>query len=271
MRRRRPVGSVALALSVLLLLLAMTSRTAQARTEAPTRTPRPSRGRLSHQATQVQPRQNGHQSQDARPQLLLRPLPSDDLPVIDLVEPVGRMYDPGPEDLDPENLQRILAGHFDPKFMAVDRPKESYLHPNGSLRPGFRLRKGRLVPARPMPPELHKLRLKNIDLPGRLRIRLDMGRRLRRKMRRLLWTYTYCPLVYRWKDLGKRFWPRWIREGRCYKSRRSCSFPPGMSCREKNSTEKTVLRWHCRDWTQRRHCRWIPATMSILVECSCSC
>ncbi|KAH8037630.1 hypothetical protein HPB51_015064 [Rhipicephalus microplus] len=266
MRRRRPAGPVALALAVL-LLLAMTSRTTQARTGAP---PRTTRGRHNHQMTEQQ-RHGGHQGQDSKPPLLLRPLPSDDLPVIDLVEPVGHLYDPGPDDLDPVKLQRILAGHFDPKFMAVQRPKESYLHPNGTLKPGFRLRKGRLVPARPMPVELQKIRLKNIDLPGGLRVRLNMGRRLRRKMRQLLWTYTYCPLVYRWKDLGLRFWPRWIREGRCYKSRRSCSFPPGMSCREKSSTEKTVLRWHCRDWTQKRQCRWIPATMSILVECSCSC
>lgn len=270
MQRRRLAGPVVLALLVL-LLLAMTSRTAQARTGAPPKPPRPSRARQSQQMAQLQQHQGGHQGQDVKPPLLLRPLPSDDLPVIDLVEPVGHLYDPGPEDLDPVNLQRILAGHFDPKFMAVQRPKESYLHPNGSLKPGFRLRKGRLVPARPMPRELQKIRLKNIELPGGLRVRLDMGRRLRRKMRQLLWTYTYCPLVYRWKDLGLRFWPRWIREGRCYKSRRSCSFPPGMSCREKSSTEKTVLRWHCRDWAQRRQCRWILATMSILVECSCSC
>ncbi|KAM7296593.1 noggin-2 [Ixodes scapularis] len=202
---------------------------------------------------------------------LLRPLPSHDLPVIDLVEPAGHVYDPGPEDLDITRLQRTLAGHFDPKFMAVHRPKESFLHPNGSLQPGFRLKKGRLVPARPMPRDLQRIRLKGLDFPGGIKVRLDLGRKLRRKLRQLLWTYTYCPLVYRWKDLGLRFWPRWIREGRCYNSRRSCSFPPGMTCREKTSAEKTVLRWHCRDWTQRRQCRWIPATLSVLVECSCSC
>ncbi|KAL1443510.1 hypothetical protein MTO96_007421 [Rhipicephalus appendiculatus] len=129
MRRRRPAGPVALALPVL-LLLAMTSRTTQARTGAPPRTTRSPRGRHSHQMAQQQ-RQGGHQGQDFKPPLLLRPLPSDDLPVIDLVEPVGHLYDPGPEDLDPVKLQRILAGHFDPKFMAVQRPKESYLHPNG--------------------------------------------------------------------------------------------------------------------------------------------
>ncbi|KAH7943288.1 hypothetical protein HPB52_006722 [Rhipicephalus sanguineus] len=130
MRRRRPAGPVALALPVL-LLLAMTSRTTQARTGAPPRTTRSPRSRHSHHMGQLQQRHGGHQGQDFKPPLLLRPLPSDDLPVIDLVEPVGHLYDPGPEDLDPVKLQRILAGHFDPKFMAVQRPKESYLHPNG--------------------------------------------------------------------------------------------------------------------------------------------
>lgn len=273
MRRWSAAGPVALGpLLLLLLLLAMTSLTAQARSGAPPKVARPTRGRQSHQMAQLQQQQQGHQQgQGVKPPLLLRPLPSDDLPVLDLVEPAGHVYDPGPEDLDAAALQRILAGHFDPKFMAVHRPKESLLHPNGSLQPGFRLKKGRLVPARPMPRELQRIRLKSVDFPGGIKLRLNMGRRMRRKMRQLLWTYTYCPLVYRWKDLGLRFWPRWIREGRCYKSRRSCSFPPGMTCREKRSTEKTLLRWHCRDWAQRRQCRWILATISVLVECSCSC
>ncbi|XP_064479864.1 noggin-2-like [Ornithodoros turicata] len=204
------------------------------------------------------------------PQGALRPAPSHDLPVIDLIESPDRMYDPGPQDLDPVHLKKLLGHRFDANVMSLHRPKESIRHPNGTLQPGFRLKRGRLVPKSKMPRDIQKLRLRNLHFPGGHNVRLDAGRRLRRKMRQLLWTYTYCPLVYRWKDLGIRFWPRWIRDGRCYNGR-SCSFPAGMTCKEKSSAEKTILRWHCRDWLTRTDCRWIPATLTILVECVCAC
>ncbi|XP_046404150.1 5E5 antigen-like [Ischnura elegans] len=46
--------------------------------------------------------------------------------------------------------------------------------------------------------------------------------RWRRRLRRLLLSITHCPVRWTWKDVGIRFWPRWIKEGRC-----GGKIPPG--------------------------------------------
>lgn len=54
-----------------------------------------------------------------------------------------------------------------------------------------------------------------------------------------------CPVEFTWKDLGKTFWPRWVRDGACVDRKGSCSFPTGMHCVPAASTTVHLLRWQC--------------------------
>lgn len=55
-----------------------------------------------------------------------------------------------------------------------------------------------------------------------------------------------CSVEYVWSDLGKSFWPRWIKKGRCGRTdTMSCSWPPGMSCVPSSIRVLNLLRWHC--------------------------
>lgn len=201
----------------------------------------------------------------------MRPQPSHDLPVLDLIEPKDKRYDPSPSDLNPRALREKLGRDFDKHFMSETRPLESILHPNGSVDLSFkRTRNGRLVPSAKMPKEIRHLRLHSLKLPDGSRFRMKVSKKMRRRFKQLLWSYTYCPVAYRWKDLGQRFWPRWVKEGSCL-TLGSCSFPAGMSCKPHRFARKTVLRWHCQDWTRRRHCKWIPVNIPVILECSCGC
>ncbi|XP_010224591.1 PREDICTED: noggin-2-like, partial [Tinamus guttatus] len=100
--------------------------------------------------------------------------------------------------------------------------------------------------------------------------RLKVGKKARRKVLQWLWAYTYCPVLYTWKDLGVRFWPRYIKEGNCF-AEKSCSFPEGMFCKPVKSVTKTFLRWHCQGWSSQKYCTWIPVQYPLISECKCSC
>ncbi|XP_060077723.1 noggin-like [Ylistrum balloti] len=195
-----------------------------------------------------------------------RPVPSDDLPVIELIENPDNSFNPTDRDTDYRQLRRLLGHHFDKNFMSTVRPLESVIRPNGTL--DFKLKKGR-------PKERRPNFIKYFGSPvftgvGSQSSKLRVSRRTRKKIQKYLWSSTHCPVFHTWKDLGVRFWPRWIKEGQCYK-RKSCSIPPGMTCRPSGSTSKTILRWHCRDWQKNAVCRWIHINYPIITRCSCEC
>lgn len=212
-----------------------------------------------------------------------RPIPDDDvdgLPVLPLdVSTVGQLG-PSSRDLELRTLTALLGEEFDIEFMAITRPTESLTHPNGTylydasaITRGFAVRLPRLrgfrIPGSP-------------DSVSRIAIK---GRAARRRAQRYLAAYSYCPVFARWRDLGRRFWPRWIREGSCRGDQRvrSCSVPPGMTCRPHRSTTKTVLWWHCRTSSRGRPgqataslsssqaCGWIHIKYPIIIDCKCSC
>lgn len=56
-----------------------------------------------------------------------------------------------------------------------------------------------------------------------------------------------CPVEFTWKDLGREFWPRWIRYGTCVERKGTCSFPTGMHCVPGATTTVHILRWQCKD------------------------
>ncbi|KAG2456009.1 noggin-2 [Polypterus senegalus] len=193
-----------------------------------------------------------------QPYLRLRPSPSDNLPVVDIIEHPDPEYDPREQDLNEKLLRKKLGSNFDPNFMSVSAP----LHANHSVQEP--LHKFRLPG--PMPSEIKKMDLS--ETPYGLRMKI--GKKARRKFLQWLWTYTHCPVVYAWKDLGVRFWPRYIKEGSCF-SERSCSFPEGMFCKPVKSVTKTFLRWYCQGFLRQKYCTWIPVQYPIISECKCSC
>lgn len=78
----------------------------------------------------------------------------------------------------------------------------------------------------------------NTFLGSKLRTRLSP--KLKRKLIQFLWAYTACPILQKWRDLGIRFWPRWLKEGHC-ESKRSCSIPPSMTCSPSEAEYKVLL------------------------------
>ncbi len=178
--------------------------------------------------------------------------------------------------------------------MSISQPKEAILYPNGTaeyveypvrynnnLSPASGNRKkgssssnSNSSPSRSSSassPSTSKWNhLGSLQLPDGSRVRTRLSRKVRKKLEKFLWLYTQCPVIYRWKDLGSRYWPRWIKQGHCT-ANQSCSFPPGMSCRASEEREVVLLRWHCQYWDPPRFCKWIPLHYPIIRQCSCGC
>ncbi|VDP67173.1 unnamed protein product [Echinostoma caproni] len=104
------------------------------------------------------------------------------------------------------------------------------------------------------------------------RRRARQKRRVRKALRRLLMDYTSCPVLYRWRDWGQRFWPRWIKEGKCVNlGQTSCSIPPGMFCVEAAHRSIVVLRFLCFTSWPRSSCSWYRFNLPVLSRCQCGC
>jgi len=82
--------------------------------------------------------------------------------------------------------------------------------------------------------------------PDNLQLPDQLPAQYQELMRTWLVHRSTCPVEYVWTDLGKSFWPRWIKNGRCGRSETmSCSWPPGMSCMPSSIKVLNLLRWHC--------------------------
>ncbi|XP_020641656.3 noggin [Pogona vitticeps] len=205
--------------------------------------------------------------------LHIRPAPSDNLPLVDLIEHPDPLFDPKEKDLNDTLLRSLLGTHFDPAFMAVSLPEER-LGGDDLAELDLLLRQR---PSGAMPGEIKSLEF--AEGGGGLSPQGGGGgggskkhrlsKKLRRKLQLWLWSQTFCPVLYTWNDLGSRFWPRYVKVGSCF-SKRSCSVPEGMVCKPAKSVHLTILRWRC----QRRggqRCTWIPIQYPIIAECKCSC
>ncbi|XP_075225567.1 noggin-like [Lycorma delicatula] len=209
----------------------------------------------------------------------LRPGPPlEDLPPPDLIESPNRMHDPKPSELNITALRLKLGRNLDPTYMSITKPVETEPLDNSQFL-YKRNRRGRLVPMGEMPKHLKDMDFKFLRLPDGSRLRTRVSAKLKKKLQQFLWAFTSCPVAYRWKDLGLRFWPRWLKEGHCPAGKTSCSVPPGMKCRPSSTLHKTILRWHCKPAVfdnsalqpQQRHCQWIKVEYPIVTECSCAC
>lgn len=223
---------------------------------------------LSGQSTMEQKRY-----QQLSPQQMgLKPAnPLDEVPFIDLIETAPSLDDPRISELNITTLRLKLGSNYDPNVMSIHPPADK----EDSSYFGFRRnRLGRLIPTGTMPDYLSKIDFKYLTLTNGSKLRTKISPKLKRKIQQFLWAYTACPVVYKWKDLGIRFWPRYLKTGHCPKNV-SCSVPPGMTCRPSASTHKTLLRWLCKSYlhspSPHRHCQWIKVDYPVLTECSCSC
>lgn len=193
-----------------------------------------------------------------------RPEPSDGLPILPLQYPQDKQTLPTDSDLDPYYLQRFMGSQYEPEFMSPVQPVESIYNPNGTYEYNFK----NSLPNGEMPEDIRNL---VFTLPGPKKKIKVKSKSVRKRIQRYLTGYTYCPVHYKWRDLGVRFWPRWIKEGTCDSSPhagRSCSIPAGMTCKPKQSQAKTLLWWHCR---RKDPCKWIYIQYPIITGCKCSC
>ncbi|XP_061665737.1 noggin-3 [Syngnathoides biaculeatus] len=185
--------------------------------------------------------------------LLLRPVPSEHLPLVELKEDPDPLLDPREKDLNETELRGALGGHFDARFMSV-LPPSSPEHED----PRDRDREAAGSPES----DPHAL-----DSGGK---KQKPSRNLRRRLQMWLRSYAACPVLRAWTDVGVRFWPRYVKTGRC-PDERSCSVPEGMRCAPAKAEHLTLLRWRCVRRKAARKCAWIPVQYPVVSECRCSC
>lgn len=185
----------------------------------------------------------------------LRPFPTDQMPIPILEEDPNPEYDPRPQDINSERLRDMLE--YLPNVM-------SYHYPHNFDDNGMTESLSKRIPQ-----EIKKL----FKRSGRSRKQRRFSRRIARHKRAIQsWLHqeTACPVRYRWKDLGIRFWPRYIKEGFCDSSK-SCSIPPGMKCKSSAQISITILRWYCQGILEQKFCTWIPIKYPLISECKCQC
>ncbi|XP_064620782.1 noggin-2-like [Lineus longissimus] len=191
-----------------------------------------------------------------------RPMPSETHSAVDLIEPVDPSLDPKGLELNPRILHKILGSNFNPEFMSVEQPLEMILSPNGTYSSPDRHH---------IPRDLRRLVRKVVSKDSDNSL-LKVSKRIRNKVKRFLISYTHCSVLHKWKDIGVRFWPRWIKTGSC-DSKQSCSIPAGMRCKPMASTKLTLLRYFCvSNWdTKEKDCSWIEAQIPVTSGCKCGC
>lgn len=195
-----------------------------------------------------------------QPYYLLRPIPSDSLPVVELKEDPDPVFDPTERDLNETELRSVL-GDFDRRFLSVAPPAEDSHAGSHDLGDTHAQRFGGALPK--------EIRAVDFDAP-QLGKKQKANRKLRRRLQQWLWAYSFCPLTHAWTDLGSRFWPRFVRNGSCL-SKRSCSVPEGMTCKAASSTHLSILRWRCVHRKAGLKCAWIPVHYPVITDCKCSC
>uniref|UniRef100_A0A0A9W9Y9 Noggin n=1 Tax=Lygus hesperus TaxID=30085 RepID=A0A0A9W9Y9_LYGHE len=179
----------------------------------------------------------------------------------DLIETIDPSSDPKPTDLNVTLLSAKLGPALDMEYSSITKPTKNMLT---SYFPFRRNRKGRLVPVGTMPKHVREVELGYVRLGDGTKVKTRVPSRLRKKLRQLLWALTACPVGHRWRDLGSRFWPRWLKEGYCPAT--TCSIPAGMKCRPSATEHKYLLRWHC-----RKTCTWIKVQYPVVTDCVCAC
>ena len=163
--------------------------------------------------------------------------------------------DPKNEDLKEQSLLRIL-GNYVSSHLSTKIPKDF-----DNIQRENEVTEKELL--KTMPQSLKTIKF---DLPEMPR-RHARSQALTSLLQLLLWRRSYCPVEYKWMDLGKYVWPRYMKVGYCPK--KSCSIPVGMTCQPSKQDEKVrLLLWFC---SRSRKCSWKIYSESITTECKCQC
>lgn len=162
--------------------------------------------------------------------------------------------DPQATDMKEVKLRPIL-GDYVSSFLSTKKPQ------NFGTILGDSISEGELL--KTMPSSLKAI---DFSVP-----KTSRRRRTRSKTQSLfrlwLWNISYCPVLYRWTDLGKYVWPRYMKIGFCPK--KSCSYPAGMTCQPSRKDAKVkVLLWYC---SRSKKCSWKVYNENITTKCQCSC
>jgi noggin len=193
---------------------------------------------------------------------LLRPSPSDELPVkMLMLLPTSKNQ--LPKEHDRRLARKTLGTDYNSEFMSDVRPLADILRPNDSLEIDYKNYKNALTRDE-LPDDVKHL---TFNVPGRKNPARIKSKKQRRKIRQKLWAHISCPVVYKWKDWGPMFYPRWVKEGNCYKEH-SCSIPSGMTCQPSEELGQTLLFWHCK---YNGHCLWMKFHYPIISKCKCAC
>ncbi len=188
-------------------------------------------------------------------------------------------YAPKKRNIRRKKLLKKLGKDFNSKWMSIDEPDNEH----DVTRTG----KGRLfTPDYKLVSELENLNFTLIDGNEAT----ELKPQVRKTLEMWLLQFSSCHVTYEWYDLGRLFWPRWVRKGSC-DDKSPCSWPPGMFCVPAESHNIYLLRWHCLtprhqrrlsaikesvpegQHLQRRHmkCRWRKVPYPVTGECFCSC
>lgn len=171
---------------------------------------------------------------------------------------LGRFRKPKKQDIDNDMLTGELHDNFDPEFMSIQRPTDSQSNKSNKKMEEFadQLVAKLLAEARR---SWKKGGNRQIQRAG-LQTEFVQAAQAWNEYETERWT------EYRWIDLTRRFWPRWIKTGRCSQNCTS----RGSSCHQVEG-EKVILRWKCLDLGGKPGCFWLPTTVNLVTGCWSTC
>uniref|UniRef100_A0A8B9FAC1 Noggin n=1 Tax=Amazona collaria TaxID=241587 RepID=A0A8B9FAC1_9PSIT len=190
------------------------------------------------------------------------------------LSPEDYHYHPKPRHLRPRQLHRLLGSAFDPFWMATAEPRSR----NSSI-----LEDSLETQSRDLADSAGRYRrnlwreAEGLELPALLPAGPALPPELRgavsHSLRQWLVEQAACRLTSAWVDLGAVFWPLWVRHTACETGLRSCSWPPGLSCRPAQLTHIKLLAWHC--WAMQQpgppRCAWRQIPYPVVAACKRSC
>ncbi|CAD5114839.1 unnamed protein product [Dimorphilus gyrociliatus] len=170
------------------------------------------------------------------------------LPLPDLLQPkrLDKYPSPTDSDLHIPSLRKKLGEYYEPALM--------------SIQPKFSVRwKKSMIVAHRIGSRLRRAVLNIRGLNGKKK----------RKLLKSLARITRCQLYERWEDLGERYWPRWVKQTTCERTRKkSCSIPTGMYCTDGKTVSYKLLYWYCET---TKVCNWVKIIWPVTTKCTCAC
>jgi hypothetical protein len=168
------------------------------------------------------------------------------------------LHKPDTRDIDNSMLKLNLGDKFDPEFMSIERPNDSERH-NANATKTLEESADRIVTM------LLSEATRQVRRKGRRQKQRESLKTAFMEAARVWTRYeTDRWTQFRWVDLTKRFWPRWIKTASCSQSCTS----RGNSC-HKFEGEKEILRWQClRIPKLDPQCFWIRTTVKLVTGCS---